>query len=376
MKIAFLGSRGIPRCYSGFETFVEEVSVRLAERGHEIVVYNRVPFNTYDRPAFKGVKIKRVPTIQAKGTDTLVHSALCTTDTLLCRFDIVYYCGVGSAIFSLPAKLRGARTVVNVDGADWERAKWGMVGKTWLRWSERMAARLADSVIADHPIIRDRYRRQFGIDCELISYGADVVNDDPGNEALLRFGLKRGRYFVYISRLTPENGADLVMEAHLLSQTDLPLVVVGDAPYLPVFQEKLKALEQKGAGRIVMTGYQFGDAYRQLSFHARAFVFPTTIEATRPVLLEQMGMGGCILARDTAANRHILDDAAVWFSSEKPIPSLAETIKAVASDNFERVGYASRARRRIANNYSWHYITTQYEKLFRKLISQQSQSTK
>jgi len=369
MKIAFLGSRGIPRCYSGFETFVEELSIRLAERGHEVIVYNRIPFNTFDKPNFKGVKIKRVPTIQAKGTDTLVHSALCTADTLLSNFDIVYYCGVGSAIFSLPAKLRGARTVVNVDGADWERAKWGLIGKTWLRWSERMAARLADSVIADHPIIRDRYKRQFGIDCELISYGADVVTEDPGDGALRKFGLKRGRYFVYISRLTPENGADLVMEAHLLSQADLPLVVVGDAPYLPAFQEKLKELEQKGAGRIVMTGYQFGDAYRQLSFHARAFVFPTTIEATRPVLLEQMGMGGCVLARDTAANRHILEDAAVWFSSENPIPSLAEKIKEVALDSFDRDGYASWARSRIANHYSWDRIADQYEELFSTLIS-------
>jgi glycosyltransferase involved in cell wall biosynthesis len=369
MKIAFLGSRGIPRCYSGFETFVEEVACRLAMRSHDVTVYNRTPFNKYTGSTFKGVKIKRIPTIQAKGTDTLVHSALCTAHTLLSRFDIVYYCGVGSSIFSLPAKIRGAKTVVNVDGADWERAKWGLIGKTWLRWSERMAAVLADSVIADHPIIKDRYKRQFGIDCELISYGADVVTEDPGDTVLHKFGLTRNSYFIYISRLTPENGADLVMEAYLESKSDLPLVVVGDAPYLPAFREKLKDLEKKGKGKILMTGYQFGEAYRQLSFHSRAFIFPTTIEATRPVLLEQMGMGSCIIARDTPANQHILGDAAVWFDVHEPTASLAKSIRSITESGFDKGHIATQAQERIRKNYNWEIITSQYEELFQKLKS-------
>ncbi len=109
-----------------------------------------------------------------------------------------------------------------MDGADWERAKWGRYGKTWLRWSERLAARLADSVIADHPVIQDRYRRQFGIECALISYGAEVVEKDPGVSVLRELKLTENEYFLYVSRLTPENGADLVMKAHLASETNVP----------------------------------------------------------------------------------------------------------------------------------------------------------
>jgi glycosyltransferase involved in cell wall biosynthesis len=367
VKIAFLGSRGIPRCYSGFETAVEEISVRLVARGHEVVVYNRVPYNTYAGEEFQGVRIRRVPTLQAKGTDTLVHSALCTLDTLRSRFDIVYYCGVGSSIFSWPARLRGAKTLVNVDGADWERAKWGRLGKTWLRWSERMAATLADRVIADHPLIRDRYKRQFGIDCELISYGADVVTADPGKTALETFRLTPRNYLLYISRLTPENGADLVMEAYLQAGIEMPLVVVGDAPYLPEFQRKLRSLAERSGGKILLTGYQFGETYRQLSFHAQAFVFPTTIEATRPVLLEQMGLGGCIIARDTAANRHILGDAAVWFDSADPIPALSAAMSAVAQPDFNRSSLAGKARDRIRTDYNWDRIAGEYESLFQRL---------
>lgn len=362
LKIAFLGSRGIPRCYSGFETAVEEVSVRLARMGHRVTVYNRIPYNKYSGSEFHGVQIVKMPTIQAKGTDTLVHSALCTLDTLWKKFDIVYYCGVGSSVFCLPAKLRGAKTVVNVDGADWERAKWGMLGKKWLRWSEKMAAGSADSVIADHPLIRDRYLRQFGKECDLISYGADVVEADPGREALSRFHLHPHGYFLFVSRLTPENGADMVMEGYLKSGVEMPLVVVGDAPYLPEYQEKLKSLVVEGNGRILMTGYQFGEAYRQLSFHARAFVFPTTIEATRPVLLEQMGMGSCILARDTPANRHILGDAAVWFSNG--VPSLAAGMKGVADPGHDPVRQSALARKRIRDFYTWDLVAKQYHELF------------
>ncbi|HEY5704357.1 MAG TPA: DUF1972 domain-containing protein [Terrimicrobiaceae bacterium] len=365
LKIAFLGSRGIPRCYSGFETFVEEISVRLARIGHDVTVYNRVPFNKFRGGTFEGVRIVRLPTIPAKGTDTLVHSALSTSHSLLSRFDAIYYCGVGSSIFSLPARLRGAKTVVNVDGADWERAKWGRMGKTWLKWSERMAARFADSVIADHPRIQERYRKQFGIECALIPYGADVVESDPGIGTLQRFNLIDRGYFLYVSRLTPENRADLVMEAYLASEAKTPLIVVGDAPYVSAYLKRLRALADQSNGRIRMIGYQFGDDYRQLSFHARAFIFPTTIEATRPVLLEQMGMGAHIIACDTPANRHILGNTAEWFSNENPKYSLSQLFRrSAASSSCDSESKGQMAQERIRRLYSWDTVARQYHDLF------------
>ena len=365
MKIAFIGSRGIPRCYSGFETFVEEVATRLVGLGHDVTVYNRLPFNTYDKNEFKGVHIERIRTIPGKGTDTLVHSALCTLHTLTRKFDIVYYCGVGSSIFSLPARMRGAKTIVNVDGADWERAKWGTVGKTWLRWSEKQASLWADKVIADHPVIQERYRRNFGIECALISYGAPVVEEDPGRGELERFGLESREYFLYVSRLTPENNAHLVMEAHLKSRCRIPLVVVGDAPYVTDYVEKLKHLTATSEGRIRMLGYQFGEAYQQLSFHSRAYIFPTSIEATRPVLLEQMGMGACIIARDTASNRHVLGDAALWFSEEDPVGTLARALE--SAETGDPSARSAVARERIRNSYSWDMVARQYDALFKEL---------
>jgi len=368
MNIAFLGSRGIPRCYSGFETFVEEVAVRLVERGHLITVYNRVPFNQYRESSFRGVRIVLVPTLQFKGTDTLIHSALCSLHATTQPYDVVYICGVGSSLFSILPKMRGARAVVNVDGADWARAKWGRIGKTWLRWSEMIAASLADTVIADHPIIADRYRSQFNIDCAVIGYGADVMAEDPGTATLEKYGLASRKYFLFVSRLTPENQADFVMQSYLDSGSQIPLVVVGDAPYVGEYLSKVKQLANASEGRIRLTGYQFGEAYQQLSFHARAYVYPTSIDATRPVILEQMGMGACIFARDTRANRHVLGDAAIWFSDDSASEGLNELFQQASLDETALDRYRHLARQRVSEHYNWDRVTDQYEALFERLL--------
>jgi exopolysaccharide biosynthesis WecB/TagA/CpsF family protein len=368
MKIAFLGTRGIPRCYSGFETFVEEVSVRLVQRGHQVTVYNRIPFNTYAGDQFQGVRIVRLPTLQTKETDSFVHSLLSTIHAMGQKYDIIYYCGVGNAVFGWLAHLGAARVVINVDGADWKRAKWSGFGRWWLRWSEALAGRVADAVIADHPAIRARYQREHGTSCELISYGAEVVTEDPGREALERFRLRPDGYLLYVSRLTPENAADVVMQAYLRTERKLPLVVVGDDKYLTAYQRKLRCLAEQSGGRILMTGYQYGKAYRELSFHARAFLFPNTIEATRPVMLEQMGMGACLVALDTESNRHVLGNAAIWFGADDRIANLAEAIREVSKPGFDKSGVAALARERVTANYCWDRVTTQYEKLWANLM--------
>lgn len=367
MRIAFIGSRGIPKCYSGFETFVEEVATRLAARGHEVTVYNRIPFNRYPHNTYKGVRIIRIPTIPTKATDTLLHTALCTLHGLLQRFQIIIICGVGNSIYSSLWKTFGVKTLVNVDGADWARAKWGAVGRRWLRWSEQVAASQADIVIADHPVIAERYKREFGIEAAIISYGAEVLETDPGQNWLQKLNLQPKQYFLFVSRLTPENGAAEVMQDYLDSGVSLPLVVVGDAPYQSAYKARLQALAAQSNGRIRMTGFLFGDGYVQLSYHALAYIYPTAIDATRPVLLEQMGMGAVVLSRDTPANRHILADAALYFDplDAKALPQL---FRYAEQNPAQFAELSQRARERIRRNYNWEDVVTSYERLFEKLL--------
>jgi glycosyltransferase involved in cell wall biosynthesis len=368
MRISFLGTRGIPARYSGFETFVEQLSVRLAQRGHDVTVYNRLPFNRHGENTCQGVRIVRLPTIPTKATDTIVHTFLSVLHTLGKGCDIAYFCGVGNSLLSFVPKLRGARTIVNVDGADFARAKWSGFGRWWLHRSESWAARLADVVVADNGTIKQRYRELYGVDAELIPYGANPVTQNSGEEWLKKFQLTPNNYFLYVSRLTPENAADLAMAAHRASGVNLPLVVIGDAPYQHQFIAQLKSIVAESKN-ILMTGYLFGEAYQQLSFHARAFILPTAIDATRPVLLDQMGFGNCVIVRDTPGNLEVVGDTAITFSHSDPERSLAAAIQKVASDPALAARLGESARQRIQTHYDWDVICTRYEALFRKMTS-------
>jgi glycosyltransferase involved in cell wall biosynthesis len=371
MRIGFLGTRGIPACYSGFETFVEQLSVRLAQRGHDVTVYNRTPFNRYREKAYKGVRIVRLPTVPTKATDTIVHTFLSVLHTLGRGYDVAYFCGVGNSLLSFVPKLRGAKTLVNVDGADFARAKWSGFGRWWLHRSESWVTRLADVIVADNGTIRERYRELYGVDAVLIPYGANAVTQNPGEEWLKKFQLTPKNYFLYVSRLTPENAADLAMAAHRTSGTNLPLVVIGDDPYEHEFVARLKSLAAESKN-ILMTGYLFGDAYQQLSFHARAFLLPTAIDATRPVLLDQMGFGNCVIVRDTPGNLEVVGDTAVTFSHADPVPGLAAAIRKVADDPALAARLGEKARQRIQTHYDWEVLCSQYEALFRKLVERKT----
>lgn len=374
MRIGFLGSRGIPACYSGFETFVEQLSVRLVQRGHDVTVYNRIPFNRYSEKTFHGVRIVRLPTIPTKGTDTIVHTALSVIHALGRGYDIAYFCGVGNSLWSCVPRLRRAKTIVNVDGADFARAKWSGFGRWWLHRSESWASRLADSVVADNGAIQQRYRKLYNVETELIPYGANVVTQDPGSDALKKFQLTSKNYFLYVSRLTPENVADLAMAAHQASGVGLPLVVIGDAPYQHEYITKLKSVAAN-AKNIVMTGYLFGAAYQQLSFHARAFILPTAIDATRPVLLDQMGFGNCVIVRDTPGNLEVVGDTAITFRHSDPQPGLAAAMQQVAADAALAVRLGEMARQRVRTYYDWDVICSRYEALFQSLVTQKNIQT-
>jgi len=367
MRIGFLGTRGIPACYSGFETFVEQISVRLVQRGHSVTVYNRIPFNRYGEERFKGVRIVRLPTFPTKATDTIVHTAASVLHALGHRYDIAYFCGVGNSLLSFAPRLRGMRTIVNVDGADFARAKWSGFGRWWLQRSESWAARLADAVVADNGTIKQRYRQLYGIDAELIPYGANVVTQDPGSDALKKYQLTPKNYFLYVSRLTPENAADLAMMAHQTSGVGQPLVVIGDAPYQHEYIAKLKSITAR-AKNIVMTGFLFGEAYQQLSFHARAFILPTAIDATRPVLLDQMGFGNCVIVRDTPGNLEVVGDTAITFSHTDPERSLAAALQKVSADGALAARQGELAQQRVRAHYDWDVICSRYESLFKRLV--------
>ena len=362
-SIAFLGSRGVPARYSGFEVVVEELGKRFVARGHDVTVYNRLPHHGPPQPVWEGMRIIGLPTIPTKSLDTIVHTTLSMLDAMRKNYDIIYLCGVGNALLGRLARWRGMKVIINVDGADFSRKKWQGFARSWLKRSERWATRSADCIIADNTTIVDRYQTQYGTRPEHLSYGLTVRDEPVQAGELDRWGLQANGYFLYVSRLTPENEAELLLRAYRELADPLPLVMVGGDPYAHAYRRRLEAL---ATDRVIFTGLRFSDAYIELSQNSRAFIMPATIEATRLVLLDQLGMGKAIIYHDCAATREVLGDAGIPFGPDHPVETLAAKLH-WAAENPEGCAAAGRRARQRAEQFRWEAVLDRYDEIFRRI---------
>ena len=292
MRIALLGTRGIPARYGGFETFAEELSVRLVERGHQVTVYSR---ENVGLTSYRGVETHYLPTIRHKYFDTIAHTALSTFYLLGRRFDVVLYCNAANAFLTLVPRLFGMPTALNVDGLERHRKKWNRIAKTWYLLSEWMATWCCSAVVTDAKKIQDYYSERYGKDSTFIPYGAEVGKVNR-QDALIPLGLEPGKYVLYVSRMEPENNALLVRRAFERVRTDFKLALIGDAPYAHDYIRQVKATTDP---RIVIPGAIYGDAYHQLQSHSAVYVQATEVGGTHPALIEAMGRGALVLYLNT-----------------------------------------------------------------------------
>jgi glycosyltransferase involved in cell wall biosynthesis len=363
MRIAILGTRGIPANYGGFETFAEELGARLAQRGHEVTVYGRSHYVPSGVTGHRGVGIVVLPTVRHKYLDTIVHTGLSTLHTLTRRYDVVLMCNAANAVFAGWPRLVGTRVALNVDGLERQRRKWNALGRAWYLVSERLATWFPNAIVTDARVIRRYYRDRYGADSTFIPYGADLTRLTT-TTTLDRFGLEPGRYFLYVSRLEPENNAHAVIEAFTLAGLDRKLAVVGDAPYARSYIDGLRRLAGPG---VVFTGGVYGEGYRELQSQALAYVHATEVGGTHPALVEAMGFGNCVLVNDVPENREAAGDAARYFRASAP-ETLAALMREVSSNEPERQRLRALARARAGALYSWDAITEQYERLFESMV--------
>jgi N-acetylglucosaminyldiphosphoundecaprenol N-acetyl-beta-D-mannosaminyltransferase len=366
VSIAFLGCRGVPARYSGFETLVEELGARLAQRGHAVTVYNRAHFYP-DRPReFRGMRIAYLPSIRTKSLETITHTLLAVIHAAVRKFDVVYLCGVGNSVLAGILKLRGSHVIVNVDGDDFRRLKWHPFARWWLKQSEEWATKSSDVVIADNQTVVDRYERDYGFKTTYLSYGAPAKPIQAGKETLRRLGLKAGEYVLYAGRLTPENRPDLLIRAYEKVKGDWPCVVVGGAGYETEYGAEL---ERIAGGRVKLVGPIYGEGYRELSAHCGIFVLPGMVEATRLVLLDQMGFGNVIVYQDCAATREVIGKAGMPFGPVNAETSLAEKLNELIAEPLKRESMRQAALERAAASYNWEKVTDEYEKILNSLVA-------
>jgi glycosyltransferase involved in cell wall biosynthesis len=365
MKIALMGTRGIPANYGGFETFYENLAPRLAARGHDVTVYNR-PHQTGHRElsSYKGVRLVHMVSIPTKHLDTITHTAASVVHGLARGYDVVYICGVGNTPLAWVPRLGGARVVLNVDSADWKRTKWGPLAARYLRATERYAAALANVIIADNQAIQERYGKEHGARAEFVPYGANILRNES-TAALERFGLEPRRYILWVGRIEPETRVEEVIQAFVrLRAPGFKLVVLGDAPFADEYKAYLRSI---ATDRVVFTGYCYGEAYQQLGCHAYAYVQPSPTSGTSPALLDQMAFGNAVVVRGTPTNAEVVAEAGLTYDPDDPVDGLAGAIQRLVDDPALTTQLRHAAVERVEAAYSWDRITDQYEALFARL---------
>lgn len=359
MKIAILGTRGVPPTYGGFETFAAELSVRLVQRGHEVSVYCREAGGD----SWEGVRRIVLPAIRGKYLETVSHTLVSALDALRRDFDVVLVCNAANA-FVLPL-LRAARipVAINVDGIERRRRKWNVLGRAVYAMGETLSVSFANAVVADAEVIAAYYRDQHGAATHVIPYGSDFPPEED-SDVLESHGLQKGDYVLYVSRFEPENNPLEVVLAYEKLHGAPPLVMLGKGLYA---QDLVEELHRHASERVLFPGALYGIDYRTLQRNAGIYVQATEVGGTHPALIEAMASGGAVLAHDTPENREVGGDAVDYFQLRPK-----ETLSGILSDwlaNPLRVDeFRARARARAEARYSWERVTDQYETLFRDIL--------
>jgi glycosyltransferase involved in cell wall biosynthesis len=367
MRIAILGTRGIPASYGGFEAAAEQLAARLTARGHEVFVYCRPHAVDRTLTEHKGAQLVHLPTIRNKYLDTFVHTALSAVHSARrLRPDVALFFIAGNSPLCLITRAAGIPTVINVDGLDSDRRKWPRLAKAYLRAAERTSPRWADEAITDSHAVADVFERRYGERIGVVPYGVE----DPGysgNGTLERLGLEPRKYILFVGRLEPENNPHLLVEAFSAIDTahaqGMKVVVVGGAPYA---QEYIRSVMRRADPRVLFPGYIFGRGYWELQRHAYVFCAPTEVGGTHPVILEALAAGNCVLVNDHAPNAETVGDAGLYFSRQDGVPSLTAQLHRLLADPDLVATYRERARER-ASRYSWDAVADQYEALLRSV---------
>lgn len=358
-----LGTRGIPANYGGFETFAEELSIRLARMGHEVTVYCRRHYFSHTSREYRGVRLAVLPAVRHKYFDTVSHACLSTLHACFRPFDILLVCNAANAVFCWIPRLFGKIVVLNVDGLERKRKKWNSIGKLYYSVSEKLSCFTPTAVVTDAGPIQEYYRARYGKESTMIPYGADASKFPPG-KVLRGLGLAKNGYYLYVSRLEPENNAHEVVRMFERVRSERHLLIVGDAPYS---REYIRSLKRARDPRVRFAGAIYGDGYRELISNAYCYIHATEVGGTHPALLENMAVGGLVFFLDNPENREAVGDVGVPFTLcdfDRAVAALQE----IEDDPARFAPLRESASMRAGDVYGWDRIVRAYTGLFERLM--------
>jgi len=366
-----LGLYGMPLPqlhFTGFETAFGEIAPRLVAMGHDVTIYCRgSQYPQHLRVAeHKGVKLKYVPSPGGKNLSGLVATLLAALHALVIgRYDLFFFVNVGMGHHAALCRIMGAKVVMNVDGLDWERAKWGRLARLYFRSAARSAIMFCNRLITDAEAMRVIYLEKFHKETTMIAYGA-YIESSENPQAVREFGVEPNDYYLIASRLIPENHADLIILGFLESGTTKKLLIAGGANYDSPFHRRLREI---ATDKVIFTGHIHDQSLiKELHCNCFAYLHGHSVGGTNPSLLKAMGYGNCILALDTVFNREVLGDTGLFFSKdERELATLMQRVEKEPAlvDQLRR-----KAPQRIEKEYSWDKVSEQYDRLFREVVTE------
>jgi glycosyltransferase involved in cell wall biosynthesis len=365
MRIAMLGTRGVPAHYGGFETAVEEIGQRLVSRGHEVTVYCR-DAGEAPRDDYLGMKLVHLPSLKGKAVETLSHTALSALHLLTHpRHDVAIVFNAANAPFLPLLRMSGTPVAVHVDGLEWRRAKWGGAGRRYYRWAESYAVQWADALIADAQGIADYYTEEFGAPTELLTYGAPI-QVSPKSNRLGELGVSPQGFHLVVARFEQENHVEEIVAGYRNSRAELPLLVVGSAPYADDYTARVRQAAGSDPRIRMLGGVWDQELLDQLYANCLTYLHGHSVGGTNPSLLRAMGAGADVIAYDVDFNREVLGEFGRYFANLGDIAPLLFAAEVLPEEATER---GLHFRTRAANRYDWHEVAAGYEQLCKQLDS-------
>ena len=362
MKIAMIGTRGVPARYGGFETCVEEVGRRLVKRGHDVTVYCRGTRPEERLDSYEGMRLVHLPALRRKALETPSHTALSLAHLSRHTTDVALVFNAANAPLLPLLRSRGIPVATHVDGLEWQRSKWQGAGRRFYRYAESLAVRWSDALIADAKGIADYYTREFGTETVQIAYGAPLV-DGGRQEMLDRVELRAHGYHLVVARFEPENHVDVIVRGYSAGEATKPLVVVGSAPYSDGYTRRVHALADE---RVRFLGGVWDQRLLdQLYANCATYLHGHSVGGTNPSLLRAIGAGAATIAYDVSFNREVLQGSGRYFRTPDDVASALEFAEA-DPDRTRRDGEQARLR---AAGYDWDDVAADYETLCRRLAA-------
>lgn len=369
MKIAMIGHKRIPSREGGVEIVVEELSTRLAQKGHTVDVYNRKGNNVLDKKIktkkikeYKGVNIKTIFTINKKGIDALIYSFCATIISLLKKYDCVHYHAEGSCVMLPIQKLFRRRTVVTIHGLDWQRSKWGGFATKYIKFGEKMAAKYADEIIVLSEGVKKYFKETYNRDTVFIPNGVNKPEIKEANVIKEKWNLEKDSYILFLARIVHEKGLHYLIDAYKEIETDKKLVIAGGASHTNDYLEEIKRKASED-DRIIMTGFVQGQELEELFSNCYLYCLPSDIEGMPISLLEAMSYGKNCLVSNIEENVQVCEKYATAFEKSN-VEDLKEKLKICLND--EEKKDREEISTFILNKYNWEQVVENTEKLYKK----------